>query len=308
MTGQRCRPWHTIGNKWYLLLLVAVIVFVAVGCGVEFPTATADEPVADSVGGDLSSPAQSTPGTLLDNDGADLEVLATPTAKPLPPTETIAPTEETIDLPQPLPEGLIPERFGAFQGYPYDAGETDARYPYALSGRRLFPALGSADAPVVVQEFTEVFCGHCHNFVLNEMDEFLSEYVSSGQVLYVGHFFGFARTESLSYVEASMCAAEQGRYFAYVHAVFDDLSNNGAFDLLEAAAASELEIDQFTACLETGRYRPAVQDALEHAQGMGLHATPTFFVNDTKVEGYRPDEIRRLIEAALKRDTSSNAD
>ncbi len=184
-------------------------------------------------------------------------------------------------------------------GTPYNDGDTQVRYPGGPTGTRWLPALGPEDAPVTVMEFSEILCGHCRNFNTQSLEGILQDYVATGKVRYVGHFLAFNRTESQQYLSAAMCAAEQGKYFAYEHAVFTALNNN-VFDLDAAAKTVDVNIEQFKACRTENRYAKAVIEASQAAYQRGVTATPTFFVNGQKVLGDNPAEVRRLIEAALQ--------
>jgi len=184
-------------------------------------------------------------------------------------------------------------------GTPYNDGATQVLYPGGPAGTRWLPALGVENAPVTVMEFSEILCGHCRSFNTESLEGILTDYVASGKVRYVGHFMAFNRTESQQYLAAAMCAAEQGKYFAYEHTVFTAIGNN-TFDLDAAAKEVGLNIEQFSTCKAKNRYADAVNDASMAAYQRGVTATPTFFINGQKVQGNNPGEIRRLIEEALK--------
>jgi cyclophilin family peptidyl-prolyl cis-trans isomerase/protein-disulfide isomerase len=189
------------------------------------------------------------------------------------------------------------ESFMGLTGAPYNDGATDVPFP-GPAGTRWFPALGPEDAPVIVMEFSEVFCGHCRAFNLDNLAGILEDYVATGKVRYVGHAMAFNRAESQEYLAAALCAAEQGRYFAYEHAVFTGIGA-GAFDLDAAAKEIDLNVEQFTACKAEGRYVAAAREASIAAFERGVTATPAFFVNGEQVLGNDPGSIRRLIEQAL---------
>ncbi len=185
-------------------------------------------------------------------------------------------------------------------GYSYDAGETDYLYPnpgVLGAGRKWLPALGEADAPVVIVEFSDIFCGHCRNYGLDSLPEILDEYVATGKVRYVDHFYGFTRSLEEGTALATLCAAEQGRYFEFKHALFQSLEL-GTYDAGRAARVAGIEADQFTACIQDQRYLDALQEMV-FIDNSGVSATPTFFVNGTMISGNDPEGIRRLIEAAL---------
>ncbi len=260
-------------KKCVLLGLIVLALFV-VGCGVSSP-ATEEAP-EDAAAGVETPGDEGVPETTESGTGST--------------------TEDEISYPS--------ERFMEMAGKPYAGGETKAFYPGGSRGTRWFPALGSVDAPVTVVEFSEILCGHCRTFNQESLAQILEEYVPTGQVRYVGHYMAFDREESKQYLEAAMCAAEQGRYFAFEEAVFE---RGEGYDLKleESAEAIDLDTQQFNACLEDDRYLEAVRDAMVDATEMGVTSTPTFFVNGQMVVGNRPDEIRRLIEEALASGNSS---
>ena len=185
-------------------------------------------------------------------------------------------------------------------GYSYDAGETDYVYPNPAgfeAGRKWLPALGEEDAPVVIIEFTDIFCGHCRNYSLDNLPEILDEYVATGKVRYVDHFYGFANSLERGTALSTLCAAEQGRYFEYKHALFESLEA-GTYDVGSAARAAGIDDDQFAECIQDQRYLEALQEMV-FIDNSGVSATPTFFVNGKMISGNDPVGIRRLIDQAL---------
>jgi protein-disulfide isomerase len=185
-------------------------------------------------------------------------------------------------------------------GSSYDAGATKYVYPdpgQKGDGHKWLPALGAEGAPVVVIEFSDIFCGHCRMYNLNSLEGILNDYVAKGKVRYVDHYFGFDQAVQAGVAEAEMCAAEQGRYFEFKHALFQTVEA-GAFDLSRGAQMAGLDMKQFNTCRNDQRYLPASREMVS-VDNMGVNATPTFFVNGQKVEGNKPDEIRRMIDEAL---------
>jgi len=188
-------------------------------------------------------------------------------------------------------------------GYSYDAGETDYLYPNPAgseSGRKWLPALGEADAPVVIVEFSDIFCSHCRNYNLDSLPEILDEYVATGKVRYVDHFYAFTRSLEEGTALATLCAAEQGRYFEFKHALFQSLEL-GTYDVGRAARVAGIDDDQFEACIQDQRYLDALQEMV-FIDNSGVSATPTFFVNGTMISGNTPEGIRWLIDGALSED------
>jgi protein-disulfide isomerase len=202
--------------------------------------------------------------------------------------------EENTSLPAPS----ITESFADLEGEPFVSGETSVAYP-GVDGVRWLPSLGSKNAPVTVMEFSEIFCGHCRSYNVNNLPKILEEHVKTGQVRYVGHLMAFSRPQSRAYLGAAMCAMEQGKYFAYEHAAFQNLSSGGGEELEASAEEAGLDMEAFNTCVEEERYAEAVEDVSNHAFQMGVNATPTFFVNGEMVQGNNPARISQLILEAL---------
>lgn len=201
----------------------------------------------------------------------------------------------------PKVEGRGFEELFGVTGTPYDAGETSYVYPNPAGNkdkRKWLPALGAEDAPVVVMEFSDIYCGHCRAFHMTSLEGILKDYVATGEVRYVDHYFGFPQTVADGVVEAEMCAAEQGRYFEFKHALFQRVSASGV-NIDQAVHDAALDVRTFKTCRSSGKYRQA-QGEIVFVDNMDVNATPTFFVNGTKIEGNRPEELRRLIDEALK--------
>jgi protein-disulfide isomerase len=200
---------------------------------------------------------------------------------------------------EPGPRGY--EVLFGVQGPSYSLGETDYTYPDPGNygpGQKWVPALGNPEAPVTIFEFTDIFCGYCRAFNLESLEGILDDYVSTGKVRYVDHFFGFPNSIQIGALDALFCAAEQGHYFEMKHTVFQSIEVD-AFDLQRSARVSGLDMNQYNDCIDSGRYKAALQEMV-FDDNMGVNVTPTFIINGQKVEGNRPDVMRQMIEDALQ--------
>jgi protein-disulfide isomerase len=161
-----------------------------------------------------------------------------------------------------------------------------------------FPYLGSLGADVVLVEFTDFYCSHCRAYNQESEDSILDEYVATGQVRYILHYYSGGSPQSIQVAEAAMCAAEQGRYFQFQRAFFDNPSAARA-DLISLARGLGLDEDSFIACWDEGRYHNELLGHIRAARAAGISATPSFKINDQLVTGNVPDEIRQAIEDEL---------
>lgn len=133
------------------------------------------------------------------------------------------------------------------------------------------------------------------------------DYVDQDQVRFVFRHFAFLGDESHWAAEASECANEQGRFWAYYDRLFAEQAgeNSGAFNpehLKRFAADLELDTDPFNQCLASGKYQAKVQQEVTEAQRLGVRGTPTLFVNGRLVtNGSNYQALQAAIEAALSR-------
>lgn len=161
-----------------------------------------------------------------------------------------------------------------------------------------FPYLGSLEAPVVVMEVTDFNCAHCRTYNLESEDSILEDYVATGKVRYVLHYYSSGDPRSLQAVEATMCAADQGLYFQFQRAFFENPAMTRE-DFIARARDVGLDVDDFMACWDAGRYHNTLMNHIQAARAMGISATPTFKINDQLVVGNRPDVVRQAIEDEL---------
>ena len=177
----------------------------------------------------------------------------------------------------------------------------------AVSG----PALGRADAPLTLVEFTDLECPYCRQFHATTFPEIQRDYVDTGKLRFVSLDFplGFHPNAKRAAV-ATRCAGEQGRYWELRHALArkGDTLSPGA--IVGHAAGLGLDMEAFQACLDSGRFEAALQKDLEAAAAAGVSGTPTFVIGRTgspepgfKITGALPyaafrERIERLLGQA----------
>lgn len=133
----------------------------------------------------------------------------------------------------------------------------------------------------------------------------METYAESGKVRFEYKHFAFIGPESTQAALASECANEQGKFWEYHDLLFANQNgeNQGAFRnsvLQRLAEELGLDVDQFSSCLSSAKYRSKIeQDRVEGTQ-KGVQSTPTIFINGQKYEGALPfQEMQKLIEAEL---------
>jgi protein-disulfide isomerase len=99
--------------------------------------------------------------------------------------------------------------------------------------------------------------------------------------------------------EAARCAGDA--YWPYHDLLFLAQPNFSREDLINYADRLRLDRVSFIACLDSGRFRQAVQTDMNEGLAAGVRGTPTFFINGRRLVGAQPIEaFRDVIQDALQ--------
>jgi protein-disulfide isomerase len=140
------------------------------------------------------------------------------------------------------------------------------------------PALGPADAPVVITEYADFGCSACrawHNYGIRE--QVLATF--GDQVRFVWKDFPVITAQSPKAAEAGHCAADQGEFWAYHDIVYENFAGLNEQALRSYATNVGLDMERFDQCLADGLMGPKVRANEQEARQLGLRGTPGFAVN-----------------------------
>jgi protein-disulfide isomerase len=156
---------------------------------------------------------------------------------------------------------------------------------YALQTRT-----SSGDPKVTIVEFGDYQCNSCGRFHAYTQNAVISELVNTGKAKFMFKDFNIndyvykPRMGSTLASQAAYCAADQGKFWAYHDQLYNIQKPEGTEWISESLlkqVASDVgvqNIDQFTQCLESGKYLSDVQNNHTLAEKLGLNATPTFVI------------------------------
>ncbi len=155
--------------------------------------------------------------------------------------------------------------------------------------------LGNANAPVTLDVWVDYRCPACQEFAVQTMPELISNYVRPGNLKIVYHDLlvvdaGTGGTESRDAADASRCAADQGKFWAYTDWLFANQSpteTSGWFTperLTELANRAGLDATTFESCFAAGRHDDEI--AAESAAGTaaGAIGAPAFFIDGAQFD------------------------
>lgn len=180
-----------------------------------------------------------------------------------------------MPLDAPIPAGVETHYAGLERGYTEEG----------------FPRLGSATAPVLVEDFSSYSCPHCRTLHEQRFENLLGE-IEAGLVQFVFIPVPMIGSGADTAAKAAVCAGEQGQYWEmhdvlfywqgkFLTRIFDERR------IKDGAKNLGLDAGQFNACLD-GDYAQSVVDAAERAfRGRGLSGTPTLFIDGEKVTDYQ---------------------
>ena len=160
---------------------------------------------------------------------------------------------------------------------------------------------GKADAPVTIMTFSDYQCPYC---ILAEpvLDEVLARYPEKVRIVH-RHFpldsiHPFARPAA----EASMCADEQGKFWAFHQAIFDLSGKLVEGSMVKIGSDLGLDKDLLTSCIEERRFKDFVDADFAAGRAAGVTGTPAFFINGMTFTGSRDaDEMSRQVDLELAR-------
>jgi protein-disulfide isomerase len=161
------------------------------------------------------------------------------------------------------------------------------------------PSKGSADAPIVLVEFSDFQCPFCQR-ANPTVEQVLATYGDKIRFVY-RHFPLPNHSDARPAAEAAACAQEQGQFWPYHDRLFAESGKLSDADLKAHAAALGLDAGRFSTCVDGHESKSVVDQDLAEAQALGVTATPTFFINGRELEGAQPlDAFTRVIDEELE--------
>lgn len=146
------------------------------------------------------------------------------------------------------------------------------------------PFKGASDARVTLVEFTDYQCPFCARHHKETVPQILERYVKTGKLKYVVRDFPLENIHpaAVKAAEAPHCAGDGGKYWEMHERLFANPKSMAPTDLVTHAEALGLDSQAFKACLETGKYRPRVNQARADGERAGVRGTPAFFLGITE--------------------------
>lgn len=144
-------------------------------------------------------------------------------------------------------------------------------------------ALGKAEAPLTMVEFTDLQCPFCRHFMLTSFDEIKKNWIDTGKLRYVTRDFPIAdlHAQAVPAARAARCAGEQGKFWEMRIALMRNA--NLLSPAYIAATASDLKLDTkaFAACASSTKFDAEIQADMQEGSRLNVAGTPTFVMGRT---------------------------
>lgn len=156
---------------------------------------------------------------------------------------------------------------------------------------------GNPAADVWVVEFADFGCRYCEKFWRETLPVFDSLYIRKGRISWkfvpftIGMF-----PNSTEAAEASICAAEQGKFYPMHDILYDKRTEwmkakNARAQMASYAARIRLDAAKYNRCITSKGVREQLLRNNALAQSMMVRGTPTFFINGEVVPGALPTDV-----------------
>ena len=159
---------------------------------------------------------------------------------------------------------------------------------------------GDRDAPLIIVHYGDFECPYSAalHLVLREIE---TRY--DGQIATVFRQFPLPDVHRRA-LQAALAAQAAGKEFWAMHdTLFANQNDLREADLLEYARQIGLDSADFRARFESAEMREAVETSVQGAKNIGLHGTPSLFINgefhDNHEKMWRTDRLLPLVERAL---------
>ena len=162
--------------------------------------------------------------------------------------------------------------------------------------------LGDETAQIIIEEYASMSCGHCASFHNNNLDKIKKEFIDTGKAKLIFYDFPLDRGAMIGSM-ITQCMNDK-QFFPVLNRLFQkQIEWTQSDNILESinTVLNPLGLDKnrIFSCLEENeenqnRWESLLAGRKYAIDIKGVEATPTFFVNEKKVEG--KFDIKKLKE------------
>lgn len=160
------------------------------------------------------------------------------------------------------------------------------------------PSMGDDKAPVVIVTFSDFQCPFCAR-ARATAEKVLVAYPGRVRLIFRQFPLPF-HDKAFKAAEASLCAHDQGKFWALHDHMFEHQDALDVEALKQSARSVGLDGGAFDKCLDAGMHAGEVTASIAAGKLLGLEGTPAFFINGIELHGAQPFErFTEIIDAEL---------
>jgi len=171
---------------------------------------------------------------------------------------------------------------------------------------------GSESAPVVITEYADYQCPFCQTFATLQMPTIEQRLIDTGRLRWRYRDFPLQQHQySRLAAHSAACADEQGKFWPQHEKIYEgqsewSASSDAAAIFRRYAGEIGLKLDQYDACMKSGKYAGRIQASYEEGVRAGVSSTPTLLVGGRLYQGrFDSDAITRLVDSLAPRTASA---
>jgi len=162
------------------------------------------------------------------------------------------------------------------------------------------PVIGSDEAVITLIEFSDYECPYCGRWHDQVFKQIIQDFPAQVRIVYRDFPLTSIHPNAVSAAIAANCARDQEVFWDFHEKLFSNEYDLGEAAYLQYAKDLDLDVEEFTMCLESEQYKQEVMDDFQYAAGLGVSSTPTFFLNGIPIVGAQPYEVfKQIIEKEL---------
>jgi protein-disulfide isomerase len=162
------------------------------------------------------------------------------------------------------------------------------------------PVMGPANARITLVEFSDFQCPYCSKAVA-QINATLKAYPNDVRLIFKQYPLDSHPAAAIS-AAASLAAHRQGKFWPMHDVMFANRSKLSRQSFLAWAKEIGLDMNRFTADLDSDAIRKDVLRDQADGDKAGVEGTPTVFLNGQRYNGdLAPDAIKSVIDGELKR-------
>jgi protein-disulfide isomerase/rhodanese-related sulfurtransferase len=159
---------------------------------------------------------------------------------------------------------------------------------------------GDSNARVTVVEFGDFKCPACRQAEITAR-KIREKYADKVRFAFREFPLVGVHAESEKAAEAAECAGQQGKFWQAVDMFYDHQEELSLPAINRYAGEMGLDSQKFVACLQKGEMASRVAQDVQDGRALGVHATPTFFINGRVIVGPIPyPTFDQLVENELR--------